>query len=378
MEGVNDNIFKMNDDLLSQIELLKSKTSELEQYLNLEEKHQKIKILEEKVKDPEFWSREKEPAKIQQELAELKDVSKLTEYFRKEIDYLSELLLVVVSDSPECLEISQKIGSLKTEIEKQTQETLLSGKYDRGSALLYLQAGAGGRDSEDWVCLILRMYERYCDFRGWTFKVIDQHFGEAGGPEGRIGIREVALEVKGKFVYGFLKKETGVHRLVRISPFSSKQLRHTSFAKVEVLPKIENIEPAEMQIKPDDLKIETFRSSGPGGQNVNRRETAVRIVHLPTGLQASSQVERYQSVNKKIAMDILIAKLIQRQEQERELELKKIKGEKVANSFGSQIRSYVLHPYKLVKDHRTGEETSDVDGVLNGKIDFFINAEMVI
>lgn len=254
----------------------------------------------------------------------------------------------------------------------------LSGKYDKLSAILNIQSGAGGRDAEDWSVMLLRMYQRYTQRKNWTSKILDQHFTEGGGPEGRIGVKEVSMEIKGKFAYGLLKKETGTHRLVRRSPFSAKGLRHTSFSKVEVIPRIEETNVAEIKLKPEDLKIETFRASGPGGQNVNRRESAVRITYLPTGIQAASQVERLQGLNRKIAEQIIISKIVAAREKEREKEIEQIKGKKVSPDFGHQIRSYVLYPYKLVRDHRTNVETTDVGAVLNGDLDAFIEAEIKI
>ena len=272
-------------------------------------------------------------------------------------------------------ELEEKVWELEERLKNKEKEIFLSGPYDKRNAILTIQAGAGGRDAEDWVALLAKMYQRFAERKNWKYRILSQNFTEGGGPEGRIGLREISLEIKGKFAYGLLKEESGVHRLVRISPFSAQGLRHTSFARVEVLPEIEEAE-SGIKIQPEDLKIETFRASGPGGQYVNRRETAVRITHLPTGITVSCQTERLQGENRKRAMQILIAKLYRLKQKEREEELAKIKGKKVSAEFGNQIRSYVFHPYKLVKDHRTGVETSDVEGVLDGKLDKFIEAEI--
>ena len=224
--------------------------------------------------------------------------------------------------------------------------------------------------------MLLRMYERFCQKKGFKTKVLHQSFGEGGGPDGRIGIKSVTIEIQGPYAYGFLRRETGVHRLVRLSPFSPKKLRHTSFALVEVLPEIEGEKVIEIKIKPEDLKTDFYRASGPGGQYVNRRQTAVRITHLPSGTIVSCQAERLQGQNREKAMKMLYSKLYRLREIEREKELSKIKGKAVSASWGNQIRSYVLHPYKLVKDLRTGIETSATEEVLDGKLDDFIEAEI--
>ena len=313
----------------------------------------------------------------------MKETIGLFDWLKREAQDLQELLKYITTDEEE-KNFSDKLISLESTIKQRTQKLLLTGKYDANSAIMVLQAGAGGREAEDWVAMLLRMYQRYCENNGWPYQILSQNFAEGGGPEGRIGIKEVVFAIKGDWAYGFLKRETGVHRLVRISPFSAKQLRHTSFAQVEVIPQVSDKE-YKIDIRPDDLKIETFRSAGHGGQNVNKRETAVRITHLPTGLVASAQIERTQIMNKKIALDFLVAKIAALQETKREQELQgeRFKMRKtVGNSqkrtadFGQQIRSYVLHPYKLVKDHRTGSETNNVEAVLNGDIDNFIKAEL--
>ena len=281
----------------------------------------------------------------------------------------------------EDLDIIKEIGGeaeaeeFQRKLKKKEVEIFLSGKYDKGNAILQIMAGAGGQDAQDWATILLRMYERYCSLKGYKTKILSQSFGESGGPEGRIGIKHVAMEINGFFAYGFLRKETGVHRLVRLSPFSAKKLRHTSFALVEVLPEIAGND-AEIKVKPDDLRIDFYRASGPGGQYVNKRESAVRVTHLPTGIVVTSQAERIQGQNREKAMKILTAKLYQLEEQKRKKELKDVKGEKIDASWGNQIRSYVLHPYKMVKDLRTGLETSQVEDVLDGNLEEFIEAEV--
>jgi len=289
-------------------------------------------------------------------------------------------------DQEKAVKVTKELSGLQQEVSEfeaiKTEEDLrkielrvfLSGEHDRGNAILSISAGAGGQDAQDWATMLLRMYERYGQRKRHQTVVLHQSFGEGGGPEGRIGTKQVSLEIKGNYVYGFLKKETGVHRLVRISPFSAKQLRHTSFSLVEILPEIEKED--ELEIKPDDLKIEFYRASGPGGQNVNKRETSVRITHLPTGIVVACQSERVQGGNRKKAMQMLFSKLYQLHQETRKKELSEIKGKKISASWGNQIRSYVLQPYKLVKDLRTGVETSDVEGVLNGDLDKFIEEEI--
>ena len=272
-------------------------------------------------------------------------------------------------------EIAERFQKLEGEIKKEEVKTFLSGKYDKNNAILQIFSGAGGQDAQDWATMLLRMYERYCATKRFKTKIIQQAFGEAGGPEGRIGTKSATLEIRGSYAYGFLKKETGVHRLVRVSPFSSQKLRHTSFALVEVLPELIKKEEEDIKMKSEDLKIETFKSSGPGGQYVNKRESAIRITHLPTNIIVSSQSERLQGKNRDNAMKILYAKLYKLKEEERGKEVKKIKGDRISASWGNQIRSYVLHPYKMVKDLRTGIETSKIDEVLDGGLEEFVEAE---
>jgi peptide chain release factor 2 len=271
-------------------------------------------------------------------------------------------------------EIEKNLVLLENKIKEKEFTSFLSGKYDKGNAILTIQAGAGGQDAQDWASMLLRMYQRYCAKKGYKFVILHQSFGEGVGPKGRLGTKSATVEIKGSYAYGFLKNETGVHRLVRLSPFSAKNLRHTSFALVEVLPEIK--QDSEIKILPSEIKVDTFRSSGHGGQYVNKRESAVRVTHLPTGVTVVCQSERLQGLNREKALKVLYSKLYQMKEMERQNEIIQIRGKKVSPSWGNQIRSYVLYPYKLVKDLRTKVETSNVDEVLDGDLNKFIEAEI--
>ncbi len=242
----------------------------------------------------------------------------------------------------------------------------LSGPHDRRDAILAIHAGAGGVDSQDWAEMLMRMYLRWAELRGFRREVVEMSPGDTAG------IKSVTIQMEGDYAYGYLKAEKGVHRLVRLSPYDSDHARHTSFALAEVLPQVE--EGVDIEIDPADLKIEVFKAGGAGGQSVQKNSTAIRITHVPTGIKASCQNERSLYQNRTIAMNILAARLLEREMAERAKEMDKIRGEHVSAEWGNQIRSYVLHPYKMVKDHRTGFETSDTEGVLDGELDAFIDA----
>jgi peptide chain release factor 2 len=334
----------------------------------------KIKELEAMAAKSDFWQDTEKAQEVSQELASRKGRLKDFEDIKKEIGDIKELLAIYQDDLSLEKELAQKIESLRSRVEEKSIETNFSGKYDANNALLSIYSGAGGQDAQDWATMLLRMYQRYCQKKGFKLQILDQDFGQAGGPEGRIGMKSVTIEIKGQFVYGILKRETGVHRLVRISPFSSQKLRHTSFALVEVLPQIKD--KGEIDISPADLKVDYFHASGPGGQYVNKRMSAVRITHTPTGLIVSAQTERSLGQNRETAMEMLYAKLFQLKMQEQQKELSQIKGSKVSASWGNQIRSYVVHPYQMVKDVRTGVETSQVQSVFDGELDEFITAEI--
>ena len=334
------------------------------------EKQKRIEKLTKEATAPDFWDDNEKAAKLSQELSDLEEEIEAYGLLKKELDDVKEF--ANLSE-----DIEEQVSHIEENIKKLEFQIFLSGKYDKGNAVLTITAGAGGQDAQDWAAMLQRMYERYCEERGWKVYIIHQSFGEQG-PEGRIGVKQVSLEIQGTYAYGFLRAETGVHRLVRISPFSSKSLRHTSFASVEVIPEIDMAIEKDIEISPEDIKIEFFNASGPGGQNVNKRETAVRIVHEPTGIVVSSQAQRSQQQNREKAMQILASKLYQIKEKEREKEIKKMKSNQSAIEWGSQIRSYVLHPYKLVKDLRTDVEVSDVEAVLDGDLEEFIEAQLHI
>ena len=297
----------------------------------------------------------------------------MIESLTSEMKDIEELLDLDLDEEME-REVGKKIESLKEKVEKEEILVYLSGKWDDKDAIIEIHSGAGGRDAEDWAAMLYRMYRRYCSEECFKVRQTDISYGQAGGPEGRIGIKHVVFKVSGKNAFGMLKKESGVHRLVRISPFSEKDLRHTSFAKVEVLPKF-NEKTTGINLNEEDLEIDTFRASGPGGQHVNRRETAVRITHKPTGITVSCQSERSQGKNKMEATGILKSKLFELKEKQRKEKLKNVRDDSSA-SWGNQIRNYVLHPYKLVKDTRTEIETSNVEAVLEGDLNQFIEAEI--
>jgi len=321
--------------------------------------------------DPNFWQDRGRAQAKSEELAALKRDIAQWEQATSDLKSLEELVAVAGNDPAARAELTAHATALAKTLAAIDTAERFSGKYDRGNAVLSIYAGAGGKDSEDWVAMLRRMYERWADAHRMRVEVLHEHWGELEGPSGW-GLKNVSLAIRGTFAYGTLKFETGVHRLVRVSPFDSSARRHTSFALVEVMPEL--VAPEEVAIKPEDLKIDFFRSSGPGGQNVNKRETAVRITHVPTNIQVAVQIERSQERNREVAMELLRAKLYQLKIREQEREAARLKGTAVAIEWGSQIRSYVLHPYHLVKDHRTGHETANVEAVLGGDLDGFIEA----
>ena len=301
----------------------------------------------------------------------MKQISELKDEIHQWEELLANIheLLDLAKSGDESLrsDLENEIERISLQLDHLELTILLSKPYDKGNALLSINAGAGGTDAQDWAEMLLRMYTRWAEDKGYNISILERSEGEEAG------IKSITLLIEGKYAYGYMKSEKGVHRLVRLSPFDAAHRRHTSFVQVEVLPEVAAEDP-EIEINPDDLTIDVFRSSGAGGQNVQKNATAIRITHKPTGIVVTCQNERSQLQNRENAMKVLRARLFDLKMQEKEKELAKLKGKYQKAEWGSQIRSYVLHPYQMVKDHRTDYETGNVESVLNGNIDQFINA----
>jgi len=312
----------------------------------------------------EFWNTPDSAQKTMKLIAQLENQINEWDEIATEIEGLKSLL--ELDDGSLTEEIETNVAKLESILAEKEITILLSGQYDQGNALLAIHAGAGGTDSQDWAAMLERMYLRWAEIRGYKTEILDRTAGEEAG------LKSVTISVQGDLAYGYLKCERGVHRLVRLSPFDAAHRRHTSFALVEVLPEIEDSD--EIVIRPEDIEIEVYKSSGAGGQNVQKNMTAVRIIHLQTGLVVTCQNERSQSQNRESALKVLRARLFEIQQQQRSDEVSELKGEFKKVEWGSQIRSYVLHPYQMVKDHRSEYETGNTQAVLDGQIDGFIEA----
>ena len=314
-----------------------------------------------------FWDDVQKAQEVTQEAKRVKDKIDKFKNLNERIDDVEVLKeLMEENDEETAKEIISEVKALSKEIDTLKIETILSGEYDRNDAILTLHTGVGGSDANDWTEMLLRMYTRWCEKKGYSLETIDYLPGDEAG------VKSVTLKVKGEFAYGYLKAEKGIHRLVRISPFNANGKRQTSFASVEVLPELTSDQ--DIEINPVDLRIDTYRAGGAGGQHVNKTESAVRITHIPTGIVVQCQNERSQFSNRDTAMGMLKSKLIELKERAHKEKIEDLTGELKDMGWGSQIRSYVFHPYSMVKDHRTNVETSNVNGVMDGDIDLFINS----
>ncbi|MCM8778525.1 MAG: peptide chain release factor 2 [Candidatus Omnitrophica bacterium] len=357
----------MREETKLKLDELRRRLAELRGYLEIDRHLKEIGLLEKRIQEADFWDNQKSANETIKELKKEKSIVEPWQKIEGELKEISELLsLVEEGDLDSSEEIDKDLERLERSIELLEFSSLFSEPHDINNAILSINAGAGGTESCDWVNMLLRMFIRWVENKGFKVQVLDILPGEEAG------IKNVTILIKGEYAYGYLKSEHGIHRLVRISPFDANKRRHTSFASVEVIPEIG--EDIEIKIEEKDLRIETFRASGPGGQHVNVTDSAVRITHLPTGIVVSCQNERSQHQNKATAMKILRSRLYELERKKREERLAKISGEKKEIAWGNQIRSYVLHPYLLVKDHRTEFETANAQAVLDGKLNGFIEA----
>lgn len=336
--------------------------------MDIDNKEKRVEELEKEMESPGFWDNNEKSQLYTKQLKNLKDDIEICQRLNEQVDDIFTLIQMACEENDESmvLDIQSEYQSFVDEFEAIRIKTLLSDEYDRHSAILKLNAGAGGTESCDWSAMLYRMYTRWADAKGFTIEVLDYLDGDEAG------IKSVTFQVNGENAYGYLKSEKGVHRLVRISPFNAQGKRQTSFVSLDVMPEIE--EDLDIEINDDDLRIDTYRSSGAGGQHINKTSSAIRITHIPTGIVVQCQNERSQHMNKDKAMQMLKAKLFILQKEMNAEKLSDIRGEVKEIGWGNQIRSYVLQPYTMVKDHRTGQEIAQADSVLDGNIDPFINA----
>ncbi|OGF27798.1 peptide chain release factor 2 [Candidatus Falkowbacteria bacterium RIFOXYB2_FULL_34_18] len=354
------------ENLLKKIEDLREKFLETWKLLDIDRKKLKIEGRRLQINDPDFWNNREKAVEITREIDEREKEINEWDGLRSEIRSLEELVAMAQEENDDSLaqEVDKKYEELKNKYEKLEFLVLFSEKYDESNAIISVHAGTGGVDAQDWAEILERMFLRFAEKMNWKAEALDRTAGSEAG------IKNTMIHIKGRWAYGYLKSESGVHRLVRISPFDAEAMRHTSFALVEVIPELP--ETVEIEISDSDLKVDVYRSSGPGGQSVNTTDSAVRMTHLPSGITVSCQNERSQHQNRETALKILKSKLHKLQIEEKEKEELKLKGEAQKAEWGKQIRSYVMQPYKMVKDHRTNHETQDIDGVLNGNLESFM------
>lgn len=356
----------MLDELKREIGAFEENIKKISYYLEIDKKTHRILELQKATQSFDLWSN---PEKAKTLLQEMKILEKAVKSYEDIYSsYHDVKTLIDLARDNEEDEIRKEFEKIKVNASGLELTALLSGHYDQGNAILAINSGAGGTDSQDWAQILLRMYTRWAEKKGYSIDMPDISYGEEAG------IKSATIIISGPYAYGYLKNENGVHRLVRISPFSSEGKRHTSFASVEVVPEI--TEDIKVKIEPSDLRVDTFRASGPGGQNVNKVSSAIRITHIPTGIVTQSQTDRSQHKNRENAMRILKAKLHEMMSNQHKEKIEELKGEKKAIEWGHQIRSYVFQPYTLVKDHRTNAEVGNVQEVIDGEIDVFIEASL--
>jgi len=353
---MQESIIKMNS--------IKQKLNELTTHLDLETKKKHLSELQKESQKPDLWDNQDKAQNLLKEINDLQDEISDWEGLSEKVDDTIELL--EIGDTSIGEELENDINSIEKEIRQKEIQVLLSGKYDSGNAILAIHAGAGGTEAHDWAAMLQRMYLRWAETHHYAADIVDFTPGEEAGT------KTITMTITGKYAYGYLKSEKGTHRLVRLSPFDAAHRRHTSFAMVEVLPEAPDTE--EINIPPEDIRIDVFKSSGAGGQNVQKNSTAVRLLHIPTGIIVTCQNERSQTQNRENAMKVLKSRLLEIKHQEHEKELGELRGDYVKAEWGSQIRSYVLHPYQMVKDHRTDYEVGNAQAVLDGDLDGFMEA----
>jgi peptide chain release factor 2 len=352
------------ENLITPLEAMQAEVAELMARVNLAAKSERIAQLETRATASDFWDNPEAAQKVMQETSRLRQEVEHWQAISARVNDAHELALL--DDESISAELAAEVGTLRDIVDRMSLQTLLNGPYDVENAILAIHAGAGGTDSQDWAQMLERMYLRWAEQNQYKVEIIERSEGEEAG------LKSVTMSVKGDYAYGYLQSEQGVHRLVRISPFDAARRRHTSFTKVELWPDIQGT--IDIEISEKDLRIETYRSSGAGGQNVQKNDTAVRLIHIPTGLVVAVQNQRSQGQNRERALQILKSRLLEIELKKREEELSALKGENVNAEWGNQIRSYVLHPYHIVKDHRTGYEDGNTDAVLDGRLTPFMNA----
>ena len=359
----------LTDEYIRQLDDIQKTIDEAKNALDLDQLNQTLADYKAEMEAPGFWENVAYANKVNQKIKPIEDKIKSMARLSAKADDAAVLIDLAKEENDESLaeEIESELKALAKIAAETKLKALLKGDYDANSAILSLHAGAGGTEAQDWVSMLHRMYTRYSERKGYSVKTLDFLAGDEAG------IKSVTILVEGLNAYGYLKAEKGVHRLVRISPFDSSSRRHTSFASLDVMPEILD-DDEDIVINPDDLRIDTYRSSGAGGQHINKTDSAVRLTHLPTGIVTSCQSERSQTQNKETAMKMMKARLAEKREEEKMAEINQLKGDMKKIEWGSQIRSYVFQPYTLVKDHRTNAENGNITAVMDGDIDLFINA----